>query len=380
MTVQIPRPKRGGEGQWGLGYREPLTLAEQTKRDDDGLNVYERILEYAEKWQRGEITSVEQIFVGDLRSRFRWYGLYTQRPEEDGYFMWRIRIPGGVLTSDATRTIGRISEEFGRDVADVTDRQNVQLHWIRLPDVPEIWERLAAVGLGTTEACGDTPRNILGCPLAGVDATEILDATDLIIETDKRVVGDPEFSNLPRKYKTSITGCRHQCAVHEANDLAFVGSELPDGSKGFDVWVGGGLSSTSCTTGTQQVSPNGTASPLSGPGSNLMLNGGAIPLGATEVDNGRLSPLIITPLPVPGVTVPPSMPSTTTLSAPSAVAPIPPADSSACLGTTTPSAQANGAITGSVSPSGCSMILTVTSPKRVFTFLDSRLRTIRLTG
>jgi sulfite reductase (ferredoxin) len=244
MTVQIPRPKRGGEGQWGMGYREPLTLAEQTKRDDDGLNVYERIVEYAEAWKRGEIQSVENIFVGDLRSRFRWYGLYTQRPEEDGYFMWRIRIPGGVLTSDAARTIGQISKEFGRDVADVTDRQNVQLHWIRLPDVPEIWERLAAVGLGTTEACGDTPRNILGCPLAGVDSGEILDATDLIVETDKRVVGDPEFSNLPRKYKTSITGCRHQCAVHEANDLSFVGNELDDGSKGFDVWVGGGLSST----------------------------------------------------------------------------------------------------------------------------------------
>jgi sulfite reductase (ferredoxin) len=244
MSVVIPRPKRGGEGQWALGYREPLNAAEQTKRDDDGLNVRERIIEYAEAWKRGEITSVEQIFVGDLRSRFRWFGIYTQRPEEDGYFMFRIRIPGGVLTSDQARTIGKISQEFGRDVADVTDRQNVQLHWIRLTDIPEIWQRLEAVGIQTTEACGDTPRNILGCPLAGVDADEIIDATDLVRACDERIVGDPEFSNLPRKYKTSITGCRHQCVVHEANDIGFVGNELDDGTKGFDLWVGGGLSST----------------------------------------------------------------------------------------------------------------------------------------
>ena len=242
--LKIPRPKRGAEGQWGLGYREPLNAAEQMKRDDNPINVKERILAYADQWKRGEITSVDNIFVADLRSRFRWYGLYTQRPEEDGYFMWRIRIPGGVLTSDQARTIGQISRDFGHDVADITDRQNIQLHWIRLPDVPEIWERLEAVGLQTTEACGDTPRNILGCPLAGVDADEIVDGTDLIFAMNERIIGDPEFSNLPRKYKASVTGCRHQCAVHEANDVAFVGNQLDDGRAGYDLWVGGGLSST----------------------------------------------------------------------------------------------------------------------------------------
>ena len=244
QPLVIPRPKRGAEGQWGLGYREPLNAAEQMKRDDNPLNVKERIFSYAEQWRRGEITSIENIFAADLRSRFRWYGLYTQRPEEDGYFMWRIRIPGGVLSSEQTRTIGNISKEFGRDVADITDRQNIQLHWIKLTDVPEIWERLEAVGLQTTEACGDTPRNILGCALAGVDADEIIDGTDLVFACNERVVGDPEFSNLPRKYKPSITGCRHQCAVHEANDVSFVGNQLDDGSVGFDLWVGGGLSST----------------------------------------------------------------------------------------------------------------------------------------
>jgi sulfite reductase (ferredoxin) len=234
--VDVPRPKRG-EGQWALGYREPLNAPEQNKKDDDPLNVRERILEYAK-------TGFKSIFVADLRSRFRWYGLYTQRPEEDGFFMMRIRIPGGRMTTDQLRTIARISKDYGRDVADVTDRQNVQLHWIRIDDVPEIWERLDAVGLSTLEACGDTPRNILGCPLAGVDADEVLDASDLVYSLNARLTGTPEFSNLPRKYKISITGCRHQCAVHEANDVGLVGVELDDGRTGFDVWVGGGLSST----------------------------------------------------------------------------------------------------------------------------------------
>jgi sulfite reductase (ferredoxin) len=243
--LKIPRPKRGGEGQWGLGYREPLNAAEQMKRDDNPINVKDRIFEYAEQWRRGEITSVENIFVADLRSRFRWYGLYTQRPEEDGYFMWRIRIPGGCLTSEQTRAIGKISQDFGRDVADVTDRQNIQLHWIRLPDIPEIWERLESVGLQTVDACGDTPRNILGCPLAGVDADEVIDGTPYVVQLNELIVNNHElFSNLPRKYKPSVTGCRHQCAVHEANDVSFVGNQLDDGSVGFDLWVGGGLSST----------------------------------------------------------------------------------------------------------------------------------------
>ena len=128
----------------------------------------------------------------DLRNRMRWWGLYTQRkqgvpgertgsaePEEleDEFFMMRIRIDGGRLTAEQLRAIAWASETYGRDVADVTDRQNVQLHWIRIEDVPAIWERLEATGLTTAEACGDTPRVILGCPLAGIDADEILDAS-----------------------------------------------------------------------------------------------------------------------------------------------------------------------------------------------------------
>ncbi|MGH2652426.1 MAG: nitrite/sulfite reductase, partial [Actinomycetota bacterium] len=139
------------------------------------------------------------------------------------------------------RAVAWASERFGRDVADVTDRQNIQLHWIRIEDVPRIWERIESVGLTTQETCGDVPRNILGCPLAGIDADEILDATPYLLETNGRYVGDKQFSNLPRKYKTAITGCAHQCTQHETNCLSFVGVRDGDGA-GFDVWVGGGLS------------------------------------------------------------------------------------------------------------------------------------------
>ena len=243
------KPKRA-QGQWALGYYEPLNLPEQTKRDDDGLNVRERI----EKIY--SVKGFRSIPPPDLRSRFRWWGLYTQRkqgtpagitasaePEEleDEFFMLRIRIAGGLLTSEQLRAIGWISERFGRDVADVTDRQNVQLHWIRIEDVPRIFEEVERVGLTTCEACGDTPRNILGCPLAGVDRDEILDATPIVELTHKRFVGDPAFSNLPRKYKTSIAGCVQQCAQHEINDIGFVGVRRDAGDVGFDLWVGGGL-------------------------------------------------------------------------------------------------------------------------------------------
>lgn len=225
-----------GEAQWALGYREPQNPAEVAKREDDGLNVRARIEGvYAQK-------GFGAIWPSDLRSRFRWYGLYTQRPETDGYFMLRVRVPGGILTAEQVDEIGAVSEIYGRDVADVTDRQNVQLHWIRIEDVPAIFARLEGVGLTTTEACGDTPRNLLGCPLAGIDASEIIDASRVLYEAHAALVGNPDYSNLPRKFKTSISGCAHQCAQHEINDIGLVGTVHPaDGRRGFDLWVGGGL-------------------------------------------------------------------------------------------------------------------------------------------
>jgi sulfite reductase (ferredoxin) len=244
------RPGRG-DGQWALGYREPLNKNEELKKNDDGLNVRRRIVDIYAKY------GFDSIDPADLRGRFRWFGLYTQRrpgidggktgslePEEldDRYFMLRIRIDGGQLSGDQLATVADVSRQFARGTADVTDRQNIQLHWVQIEDVPAIWEALESVGLSTTEACGDTPRVILGCPLAGIDAEEIIDATPEIRQTAARYVGDPEFSNLPRKYKSAMSGCAAQCTIHEINDVAFVGVPGPDGEPGYDLWIGGGLS------------------------------------------------------------------------------------------------------------------------------------------
>jgi len=243
------RPK--GAGQWALGHLEPLNPNERTKKDDDGLNVRSRIENI---YSRGGFKSIDP---GDLRGRFRWWGLYTQRaPGIDGgrtatlepeeldaeFFMMRVRSDGGQLSLQQLRTIAGISVDFGQDTADITDRQNIQLHWIRVEDVPEIWARLEAVGLGTTEACGDTPRVVLGSPVAGVAADEIIDGTPAIEEIVRRYVGDPRYSNLPRKFKTAISGSPHQDVAHEINDVSFVGVVHPEFGPGFDVFVGGGLS------------------------------------------------------------------------------------------------------------------------------------------
>jgi sulfite reductase (ferredoxin) len=244
------RPQRG-QGQWALGHREPLNAAERFKKDDDGLQVRDRIL------HRYAAEGFGSIDPADLRGRFRWWGLYTQRRPgisggktgaledaeiEDSYFMMRVRIPGGQLSAEQLRTVAGIAKEYGRDLADITDRQNVQYHWIRIEDVPAIWARLEEVGLSSQEACGDTPRNILGCPVAGIDSGEILDATAVLRATEAVAAGNPAFTNLPRKFKTAISGCSSQCTAHEVNDISFVGVRGPDGAEGFDLWVGGGLS------------------------------------------------------------------------------------------------------------------------------------------
>jgi sulfite reductase (ferredoxin) len=249
----MPGKQQRGQGQWALGYYEPLNAAERFKKDDAGLNVRDRIVgRYAE-------AGFESIDPTDLRGRFRWWGLYTQRRPgipggrtgaledadiEDAYFMMRVRIPGGQLSAAQLRTIGGIAKEYGRDVADITDRQNVQFHWIRIEDVPEIWGRLEEVGLSSLQACGDVPRNILGCPVAGIDDSEVIDASAVLRATEAVAALNPEFVNLPRKYKTSISGCSSQCTAHEINDVSFVGVIGPDGTPGFDLWVGGGLSTS----------------------------------------------------------------------------------------------------------------------------------------
>ncbi|MFJ9785809.1 nitrite/sulfite reductase [Amycolatopsis sp. NPDC101161] len=253
-TPQTPaRPARvkqkRGEGQWALGYREPLNPNERSKKDDHPLNVRARIENiYAHR-------GFDAIDPGDLRGRFRWFGLYTQRkpgidggrtatlePEEldDRYFMLRVRLDGGALTTGQLTVLGEISQAYARDTADITDRQNIQYHWIRIEDVPTIWQKLENAGMTTMEACGDSPRVILGSPVAGIAAAEVLDGTPAIEEIKRRYIGKPEFANLPRKFKTAISG--QPDVAHEIHDVAFVGVDHPEHGPGFDVWVGGGLS------------------------------------------------------------------------------------------------------------------------------------------
>jgi sulfite reductase (ferredoxin) len=240
-------------GQWKVDGTEPLNANEVWKQEDGGLSVRERIETI---YAKGGFDSIDPT---DLHGRFRWWGLYTQRkpgidggktatlaPEEleDRYFMMRVRIDGGALTTEQLRVIGGISRDFARGSADITDRQNIQLHWVEIENVPEIWRRLEEVGLRTTEACGDVPRVILGSPVAGISADEIIDPTPQIHEIAERYIGDESFANLPRKYKTAITGHPSQDVVHEINDFALIGVVHPELGPGYDLWVGGGLSTS----------------------------------------------------------------------------------------------------------------------------------------
>src|SRR6476620_8679644 len=248
--TEIPRPKRG-DGQWALGYTEPLNKNEQSKKDDDPLHVRDRILHI---YSRRGFASIDPA---DLRGRFRWLGLYTQRAPgfdggktamleeeelDDEFFMMRVRSDGALLSPAAVRALGEIGQESARDTADVTDRENIQYHWIRIEDVPAIWEKLEAAGLSTMEACGDSPRPFLGSPVAGVAADEIIDGSSALQEIKDRVLGNPEYSNLPRKFKTALTGHPSHDVSPETNDVSFVGTVHPVHGPGFDVWVGGGLS------------------------------------------------------------------------------------------------------------------------------------------
>ncbi|MBS2938260.1 nitrite/sulfite reductase [Nocardioides sp. J2M5] len=250
QQTEIPRPKRA-EGQWALGYTEPLNKNEQSKKDDDPLNVRDRILYTYSR--RG----FDSIDPADLRGRFRWMGLYTQRAPgfdggktaqleeeelDDRFFMMRVRTDGSVLDAAALRALGEVSTAYARNTADITDRNNIQYHWIEIESVPAIWEKLEAVGLTTLEACGDSPRPFLGSPVAGIAKDEIIDGTAALEEIKRRILGNPDFSNLPRKFKTALTGHPSHDVAPEVNDVSFVGTVHPEHGPGFDLWVGGGLS------------------------------------------------------------------------------------------------------------------------------------------
>jgi len=188
---------------------------------------------------------------------FRTWGVYTQgdgagvtggkngEGKATPFFMLRIRIPNGQLRSDQVRTIADLAAHHARGVADITVRQNVQFHWVTIESLPEVLEKLWSVGLSTTGACGDVARNITGCPVAGLDADEIIDASPLALEMDRQLGGNSEFYNLPRKFKLSITGCRHWCTYPEINDVGLTAiRRVRNGvtETGFSLRVAGGLS------------------------------------------------------------------------------------------------------------------------------------------
>ena len=189
-----------------------------------------------------------------LDTYFRFWGVYTQGDGAgavggsggDGkalpYFMVRIRIPNGLLLSQQVRTIADVTRKYARDIADITVRQNIQLHWVAIEDLPDVLESLWCAGLTTIGSCGDDVRNIVGCPLAGVDANEIYDASPLVEEANRQFAGNAEFYNLPRKFKVCITGCSAWCSYPEINDVGLTAVRRSDGEVGFSLRVAGGLS------------------------------------------------------------------------------------------------------------------------------------------
>ena len=214
---------------------------ERIKREKPSWSILEDIKRYAP-------LGFAAIPHDDLTVRFRAWGLYTQgdgrgtRGEEQPYFMMRVRTPNGVLDSKMVRTIADIADRDARGTIDITNRQNFQLHWLRIEDVPCIWEELESVGWTSMGACGDNTRTVTGCPLAGIDGHEIYDASAVAIAVDRALNGNPEFANLPRKFKISITGCASWCTYPETNDIGATAVRRANGDVGFHVRVGGGLS------------------------------------------------------------------------------------------------------------------------------------------
>ncbi|WP_273409106.1 nitrite/sulfite reductase [Corynebacterium ureicelerivorans] len=247
-TKARPRAKKP-EGQWLVDGKAPLNHDEEIKQESPVLDVKQRVID---TYSKGGFDSIDRE---DLYPRFKWLGLYTQRKQnlggeftgednsvlEDKYFMMRIRFDGGICSTAQARAVGELSRDYARSTVDLTDRQNIQFHWVRIEDVPAIWEKLEANGLNTWDACGDVPRVILGSPVAGIAKDEIIDATPAIRKIQEIVTAE-EFQNLPRKFKTAISGNARQDVVHEINDLAFIGVEHPELGPGFECYVGGGLS------------------------------------------------------------------------------------------------------------------------------------------
>src|SRR5262249_54715907 len=215
---------------------ESLVSNDATSTRFDPLNVLPEICRFMD-------TPLGAIPAEDL-ARLRRYGLYTQRPARDGFFMVRIRIPRGDLSPTQLEAVADLAWPHGRCLIDITVRQNMQLHWIRPQSLPAILDRLKSVGLSTAETCGDTARNIVNCPVSGVDRDELYDTAGIIQELSAFLVNSPDYCGLPRKLKITVTGCSLLCVYPEINDIGVFAVRGLDGDPVFRVRVGGGLSTS----------------------------------------------------------------------------------------------------------------------------------------
>jgi sulfite reductase (ferredoxin) len=229
------------------------TTAQRVERLKRTRNPWEG-LDEIRRFAREGFESIPPEWIGTY---FRWWGVYTQG-DGDGVmgghggvgralqrFMVRIRIPNGIMSSRQLRAIADLTRQHANGITDLTVRQNIQLHWVTIESLPEVLDGLWQVGLNTTGACGDVIRNVTGCPVAGVDADEIVDASPLVQEASRLLAGNAEFYNLPRKFKISIAGCRQWCSYPEINDIGLTAiTRLVGGQPeiGFSLRVAGGLS------------------------------------------------------------------------------------------------------------------------------------------
>jgi len=214
----------------------PVIPQEQLKLDKDGLDVIHDIYRYAK-------LGFDAITDDDF-DRLKWYGVYRQKPKDSGYFMLRTKVPGGQINAEQAECLQKIADDFGHGLSDITTRQTIQFHWLKIEQIPEIFDRLDKVGITTSGACGDDTRNVCGCPVSGINPEEVLDATPQLQEISKNLTNNRDFSNLPRKYKISISGCHIHCTQPDINCVGFFGLVSKSGKPGYGVKVGGGLSSS----------------------------------------------------------------------------------------------------------------------------------------
>ena len=241
-----------GRRDRGLKFIRPyrdigeLNPVEQLKLQRHPFEVAQAVIDTYSKQGAASINAVP----GE-QERLKWVGMYPQRQGGDA-FMMRIKVPGGIMTAAQVREVGVAADAFaegpddspvfGNRYADLTTRQDIQLHWIRIADVPRIWQRFWEVGLTTVQACGDSARNVCSCPVSGIDADEVIDAFPVAQAISAYFTGNREYANLPRKFKIAVTGCTEDCARVEINDIGLWPAERSDGTVGFNVLIGGGLS------------------------------------------------------------------------------------------------------------------------------------------